>query len=87
MKVTFSKQAIEDYHYWISNSLSTYKKIKRLLDDIMRNGYSGIGHPKALTGDLAGWWSRRIDETNRLVYRIYDNVIEIKGCKGHYDDK
>jgi toxin YoeB len=57
------------------------------LKDIERNGYTGIGKPEALSGNLAGFWSREIDEKNRLVYRLIDVKIEVAQCKGHYDDK
>ncbi len=58
-----------------------------LLKDIDRNGYRGIGKPEPLTGNLRGWWSRRIDDKNRLVYRIRENRIEIIQCGSHYRDK
>ncbi len=59
----------------------------QIIQDIVRNGNEGIGKPEALSGDLSGWWSRRIDELNRLVYRIVDGRIEIIQCRGHYTDK
>lgn len=55
--------------------------------DIDRNGYEGIGKPEALKGDLSGYWSRRIDEKNRLIYKIVDNTIRIAQCGTHYGDK
>ena len=60
--------------------------INALLKDIERNNFNGIGKPEPLKGDLSGFWSRRIDDTNRLVYRINNSVLEILSCKGHYDD-
>ncbi|MCU6710964.1 Txe/YoeB family addiction module toxin [Paenibacillus sp. J5C_2022] len=57
------------------------------MKDINRNGYEGIGKPESLRGDLSGYWSRRIDETNRLVYRIYDEKIEFYAFRTHYGDK
>lgn len=62
-------------------------QVNRLIRDIQRNGYEGIGKPEPLRGDLKGWWSRRIDDTNRLIYRLHDDRIEITQCRGHYDDK
>jgi toxin YoeB len=62
----------------------TLKRINQLIRDIERGGYEGIGKPEPLRGDLSGWWSRRIDDANRLVYRIQDEKIEIIQCKGHY---
>ena len=64
----------------------TLKRINILLKDIERGRYEGIGKPGPLRGDLSGFWSRRIDDVNRLVYRIRNDVIEIVSCKGHYDD-
>ena len=58
-----------------------------MLKDIDRSGYSGIGKPEPLKGDMQGYWSRRIDESNRLVYRIADGKIEILQCRSHYGDK
>ena len=62
------------------------KRIIQLLQDIDRNGYEGIGKPEALKGDLSGFWSRRIDDNNRLVYRISNGQIEIAQCGSHYND-
>jgi len=64
------------------------KKINRLINDILRSGYVGIGSPEPLKGNLSGYWSREIDQKNRLIYRINDNDdTEIIQCKGHYTDK
>lgn len=76
--------AWEDYLYWQMQGKKTLKKINQLLQDIDRNGYTGIGKPEPLKGNLQGYWSRRIDETNRLIYRIKDNHIEILQCRSHY---
>ena len=62
----------------------TLKRINQLLKDIDRNGYSGIGNHEPLKGNLKGFWSRRIDDNNRLVYRIKDGHIEIIQCRTHY---
>lgn len=63
------------------------QRINQLIQDIDHNQNEGIGKPEPLKGNLSGWWSRRIDDKNRLVYRIQDNIIEIAQCRGHYDDK
>lgn len=63
------------------------KRILQLLKDIERNGYEGIGKPERLSGDLAPYWSRRIDDANRIVYRIEAGVIKIVQCGSHYRDK
>ena len=63
------------------------KKINQLIKDIERNGNSGIGKPEPLKGDLSGFWSREIDQKNRLVYRIMESELQIIQCKTHYGDK
>ena len=83
----FSKNAWEDYTSWQTEDRKTLKKINSLIKDIERNPYEGIGKPEPLKFDLAGLWSRRIDQTNRLVYRIEENDIQIFACKYHYDKK
>lgn len=83
-KITFSEKAWEEYLYWQTQDKKTLKRINQLLRDIERNGYSGIGKPEPLKSDLTGYWSRRIDESNRIVYKITDGVIEILQCKSHY---
>lgn len=72
--------------YWQSQDKKTLKRINQLLQDIERNGHSGIGKPEPLRGDLSGFWSRRIDDEHRIVYRISEDRIEIIQCKGHYHD-
>lgn len=79
-------EAWEDYLYWQSQDKKTLKRINTLIRDIERGSFDGIGKPEPLKGELSGFWSRRIDDTNRLVYRIRSNVLEILSCRGHYDD-
>lgn len=81
----FQNKAWEDYLYWQSLDKKTIKRINALLRDIARDPFSGIGKPEPLRGDLSGFWNRRIDDTNRLVYRINNGVIEILSCRGHYN--
>lgn len=85
-KLSFSEKAWQEYLYWQTQDKKTLKRINQLLQDIDRNGYSGIGKPEPLKGDLSSFWSRRIDDSNRLVYRLHDDFIEILQCKGHYND-
>jgi toxin YoeB len=80
-------EAWDDYVYWQTQDKKTIKRINQLLLDIDRNGCSGIGKPEPLKGNLQGYWSRRIDETNRLIYRIVNGRIEILQCRTHYYDK
>jgi toxin YoeB len=86
--VIFAPRALNEYIEWQTEDKKTLKKINELIRDIQRNGYTGIGHPEPLRGDLSGNWSREIDEKNRIIYRITDNNdVEIAQCKGHYGDK
>ena len=81
------EEAWEVYIYWQTQDKKTLKRINQLLQDIDRNRYTGIGKPEPLKGNHTGWWSRRIDDTNRLVYRINSGQIEIAQCRSHYGDK
>ncbi len=85
MKKIWFDEAWEDYTYWQTQDKKTLKRINILLKDIEREHFDGIGKPEPLKGNMIGFWSRRIDDVNRLVYRIRDNVIEIVSCKGHYE--
>lgn len=84
--IMFSNRAWEEYCYWQKQDKKTLKRINQLLTDIKRNGFIGMGKPEPLKNNLGDFWSRRIDDTNRLVYKITDNYIEVVQCKGHYDD-
>jgi len=75
-----------DYLYWQTQDKKTLKRINQLIKDIERNPHEGIGKPEPLKGNLSGFWSRRIDEQNRLVYRIQGEDCQIAQCKGHYDE-
>ncbi len=74
---SWTDAAWEDFEYWMKQDKKTLKRILQLLKDIDRNGYEGIGKPERLSGDLASYWSRRIDEANRIVYRIENDVVKI----------
>ena len=80
----WSDNAWEDYLYWQTQDKKTLKRINQLLKDIDRNGYEGIGKPEPLKYELQGFWSRRIDDEHRLVYRINEDRIEIVSCRLHY---
>lgn len=86
MKKIWFEEAWEDYLYWQSQDKKTLKRINALLKDTERSPFEGIGKPEPLKGELSGFWSRRIDETNRFVYRVESGVLEILSCRGHYDD-
>ncbi|MBQ9663590.1 MAG: Txe/YoeB family addiction module toxin [Oscillospiraceae bacterium] len=82
-KIWYDK-AWDDYLYWMSQDKKTLKRINQLIRDIERTGDLGIGKPEILHGDLSGFKSRRINETDRLVYRLKEGTIEIASCRGHY---
>lgn len=84
-KILFSNRAWGEYCYWQTQDKKTLKRINILLQDILRNSYSGIGKPEPLKDNLTGLWSRRIDDANRIVYRITKDGVEVVQCKGHYD--
>lgn len=86
MKKIWFDEAWEDYEYWLTQDKKTIKRINMLLKDIERGNSNGIGKPEPLKGELSGFWSRRIDGVNRLVYRLSKNTLEILSCRGHYDD-
>ncbi len=86
MQKIWFDEAWDDYLYWQTQDKKTLKRINTLIRDIERGAFDGIGKPEPLKGDLSGFWSRRIDDTNRVVYRIKDGVLEILSCRGHYDD-
>ena len=84
MNKVWTENAWQDYIYWQTEDRKTLKKINRLIEDVSRNGNNGIGKPEALVGESSGFWSRRIDETNRLVYRIDASNIYILSYRYHY---
>ena len=86
-KITFSKNAWEDYVFWQTEDKRTLRKINSLIKDIQRTPYEGIGKPEPLKFDLAGFWSRRIDLEHRLVYQVVNSEILIYACRFHYDNK
>ena len=83
-KLVFTERAWDEYLLWQSRDRKTIKRINIILKDIAINGYKGIGKPEQLKH--RDGWSRRIDDTNRLVYRIDGDNIEIVQCRSHYDD-
>ncbi len=84
MKLLWEERAWADYCYWQSQDKKTLKRINMLIKDIQRNSFTGIGKPEPLKNNLSGYWSRRIDDVNRIVYTITNNSILIISCKGHY---
>lgn len=84
MNKLFTQIAWEEYIYWQKEDKKILRKINNLIKDVERNGNEGIGKPEALKHELSGFWSRRIDEKNRLIYSLDDTTINIISCKGHY---
>ena len=87
MNKVFTENGWSDYVYWQTEDRKTLKKINTLLEDISRNGNEGIGKPEPLCGNLAGFWSRRINEKDSLIYKIDAVNIYILACRYHYADK
>ena len=85
MRKIWSDEAWEDYLDWQMQDKKTLRRINLLIKDAERNPYTGLGKPEPLRGDLSGFWSRRIDDKNRLIYRFSLDFLEIASCKGHYD--
>lgn len=85
MKLLWEERAWEEYCMWQQEDKKTLKRINLIIKDIQRNFFDGIGKPEALKGNLTGFWSRRIDSSNRIVYIVDKSAIRIISCKGHYD--
>ncbi|MGF1702085.1 Txe/YoeB family addiction module toxin [Photobacterium makurazakiensis] len=82
--LTFADHAWDDYLYWQTQDKKTLKRINKLITAIKRDPFEGEGKPEPLKHDMTGFWSRRIDSTNRLVYAITDDAILIASCRYHY---
>ena len=82
--VKFAPHGWEDFDYWHKTDRKTVKKINDLIRDCQRNPFTGIGKPEPLKGNLSGWWSRRINDTDRMVYRVDDAMLEIASLRYHY---
>jgi toxin YoeB len=91
-KLVWTDEAWEDYIYWQGQDKKTLKRVNpersrrvnKLIEATMREPFEGIGKPEALRENLAGFWSRRIDDTNRLVYAVEDEYLTIVSCRYHY---
>lgn len=88
MKKLFTEKAWDDINYWISESPETYKKIKTLIKEIERNPFRGIGKPEPLKHQMKGYWSRRMTQEHRLVYKVEgskeNQILTLVSAKGHY---
>lgn len=84
MLLVWDESAWEDYLWWQTEDRRTLKRINQLIKDIARNGNQGIGKPEALKHGLSGYWSRRITDEHRLVYKVVESEIRIASCRYHY---
>ena len=82
--LAWTKEAWKDYLYWQNQDRKTLKRINKLISDTQRSPFAGVGKPEPLKENLAGFWSRRIDETNRLVYAVDAEQLTIISCRYHY---
>jgi toxin YoeB len=83
-RLAWTAEAWADYLYWQQQDRKTLKRIDTLINDAMRTPFGGIGKPEPLRENLAGFWSRRIDEANRLVYSVDDDFLTVIACRYHY---
>jgi len=84
MNLLFTDEAWEDYCYWQSHDKTLLKKVNKLLKEIKRIPFEGIGKPEALKHQMQGCWSRRINQEHRIVYEVFDTQINILACRYHY---
>ena len=82
--LAWTDEAWQDYFYWQSQDKKTVRRINRLLAEVKREPFQGIGKPEPLRENLSGFWSRRIDDTNRLVYTVDEQYIIVISCRYHY---
>ena len=84
-RITWTQAAWEDYQYWQGQDRKTLKRINSLILECLHQPFEGIGKPEPLKENLAGFWSRRIDEANRLIYRVDGDDLVVIACRYHYD--
>jgi len=84
MRIVFADQGWEDFTYWVANDRKIAKRIVRLIDDIQRQPFAGVGKPEPLKHDLAGFWSRRITDEHRLVYAVEGDQLLVAQARYHY---
>ena len=82
--ISFSNVAMSHLAYWIENDKKLALKIIRLIEEVQRNPFVGIGKPEPLKGDFKGFWSRRIDDEHRLIYKVEQGILFIHSCRFHY---
>lgn len=85
MKVVFGARGWDDYLWWQRQDRKLLKRINQLIRDVMRNGNEGIGRPEPLKHGFQGYWSRRINDEHRLIYKVTDDEVRIAACRYHYE--
>ena len=85
MRLEFKPQAFEDLQYWVKFHPKTAKRVLRIIEESKRNPFTGIGKPEPLKNELSGWWSKRINDEDRLVYKVEHDRLIIAQAKGHYE--
>jgi len=85
MIISFVERSWEDYNQWMIDDKKIFKKIQHLIKESMRDPFGGIGKPEPLKHNFKGYWSKRINDEHRLVYRVEENQLIIISCKFHYD--
>ncbi len=85
MKLVFSEQAWEDYQYWLATDRKILKRVHELIKDTQRNHFAGIGKPEPLRHVLAGYWSRRVNDEHRFVYKVVGDQLWIAQLRYHYE--
>jgi len=83
-KIVFEETAFQHFTEWVTIDKKLHQRIVNLIKDILRQPYSGIGKPEALKHEMSGYWSRRINDEHRLVYKVDDEIVTIASCKYHY---
>jgi len=83
--IAFHQSAFEQYNEWALQDKKTFERLKRLIAETARTPFAGIGKPEPLKRELKGYWSRRINDEHRLVYKVTDEQLIIASCKYHYE--
>lgn len=86
LNLLFLPEGWEDYLYWQTQDKKTLRRINSLIKEIQRSPFAGLGKPEPLKGNYQGWWSRRIDEANRIVYKVEVGQIVVAQCRTHYKE-
>ncbi|MCY7277999.1 MAG: Txe/YoeB family addiction module toxin [Phormidesmis sp. CAN_BIN44] len=83
--IAFDREAFKQFNTWAIEDRKIYAKVVDLIEDILRDPFKGLGNPEPLKHDLKGYWSRRITDEHRLIYRVTEEQVFILGCKFHYE--